>query len=128
MTPYQKRFYKISGIYFAFILSFIMGVTACSTLGYENVDTTRKAIVVANAEIRAANLLLQDLIGRRAIGREPATRALNDLRTAHNHLQTALSAIDAAGDPVLANTSLNRARLSLSIALNLLAPLVGDEQ
>lgn len=98
----------------------------CSTLGYENVDTTRKAIVVANAEVRASNLLLQDLIQRQAINREDATSALNSLQTAKNHLQTALSAIDAASDPALAGTNLQLANVALSIAISLLAPLIEE--
>lgn len=101
-----------------------MLLVGCSTLGYENVDTTRKAIVVANAEIAAANSLLQDLIGRRAISREHAERAHNTLQSAHNSLQTALDAIDVAGDPVTAANHLERANMALSIAINLLAPLV----
>lgn len=99
-------------------------VQGCSTLGYENVDTTRKAIVVANAEIAAANALLQDLIGRRAISREHAERAHHSLQAAHNSLQTALDAIDLAGDPATAGDNLQRANMALSIAINLLAPLV----
>ena len=101
-----------------------MAVVSCSTLGYENVDTTRKTILVANAEVRAANLLLQDLVQRRAISQSDAAVALNSLQTAKNHLQTALSAIDAAGDPVTAGNSLNRAKVSISVAMALLAPLV----
>lgn len=107
----------------AFLLS---GLSACASLGYENVDTSRKAIVVAIAEVRAANLLLQDLIGRRAIGREPAERTLNQLIIAKDQLQTALDAIDLAGDPAIAETNIRRANIALSVALNLLAPLVGE--
>lgn len=101
-----------------------MAVVSCTTLGYENVDTTRKAILVANAEVRAANLLLQDLIQRSAISQADAATTLNSLQTAKNHLQTALSAIDAAGDPVTAGNSLDRAKVSISVAMALLAPLV----
>ena len=105
----------------AFLFS---GLSACSSLGYENVDTTRKAIVVANAEVRAANLLLQDLITRRAISATDATRALDSLQTAKDQLQTALNAVDVAGDPATAASNLQRANVALSLAINLLAPLV----
>ena len=97
---------------------------ACSTLGYENIDTTRKAIVVATAEVRAANLLLQDLIERQAIGRAQADRALSSLQQAKNYLQTALNAVDLTGDPATAGNNLQRATVALSVAINLLAPLV----
>ena len=99
---------------------------ACSTIGYENVDTTRKAIVVANAEVRAANLLLQDLIARRVISSAQATETLANLQQAKNHLQTALNAVDLAGDPATAGTNLQRANAALSVAISLLAPLVED--
>lgn len=97
---------------------------ACSTFGYENIDTTRKAIVVASAEVRAVNLLLQDLIARRAISNSQATQALASLQQAKNHLQTALSAVDLADDPATGGTNLQRANAALSVAINLLAPLV----
>ena len=120
MKPqYHRQF-----IYVLFLLLSFLGAAGCSTLGYENVDTTRKAILVANAEVRASNLLLQDLVQRRAISQSDAATALNSLQTAKNHLETALSAIDAAGDPVTAGSSLDRAKISISVAMTLLAPLV----
>jgi hypothetical protein len=108
-------------------LFLLAGLSACSTIGYENVDTTRKAIVVATAEVRAANLLLQDLIKRNAISDDDAKNALNQLIIAKDQLQTALNAIDLAGDPVTAQSGLQRANLAISVAINLLAPLIGDE-
>lgn len=124
MNSYEKRFYKISGLWLALILAFITGVAACSSFpGYENVDTTRKAILVAAAETRAANLLLRDLVERRAIGQEPAERALNALRQSQQLLQTGLDTIDATGDPSTAESNLQRANLLISIAINILAPL-----
>jgi len=112
-------------VWAAFLLS---SLAACSTLGYENVDTSRKAIVVANAEVRAANLLLQDLIARRAISSGQATETLGNLQQAKDYLQTALNAVELAGDPTTAGTNLQRANVALSIAINLLAPLVEDSQ
>jgi type IV pilus biogenesis protein CpaD/CtpE len=98
----------------------------CATQGYENVDTTRKAIVVANAEVRAANLLLQDLIGRRAISRDQANVALGHLQSAKDTLQSALDTVDVAGDPFTAGNRLQSARVALTAALTLLAPLVEE--
>ena len=120
----MKRLYDRQFIFVLFLLASFLGAAGCSTLGYENVDTTRKAILVANAEVRAANLLLQDLVQRRAVSQADAATALNSLQTAKNHLETALSAVDAAGDPVTAGNSLNRAKVSISVAMALLAPLV----
>ena len=111
-------------IYLLFAWLSLIGAAGCTSMGYTDVDTTRKAILVANAEVRAANLLLQDLINRGAIGRSQAESALSSLNSALGQLQTALSAIDSAGDPVLAESNLERAKVSLSVVMALLAPLV----
>ncbi len=121
----KKSFYFMTLVY-AMLIMVGMSVQSCATMGYENVDTTRKAIVVGVAEVRAANLLLQDLIDRRAISRSDADAALRNLQSAKNQLQTALSAVDVAGDPVTANKGLERAKVTLSVAMALLAPLVEE--
>lgn len=109
-----------------FLAFFIVNIQACGTLGYENVDTTRKAIVVANAEIRAANLLLQDLVRRDAITDASAMSALGSLRTAHESLQTALDLLTLSGDPAAAETALERANNTLSLAILLLSTYTGE--
>lgn len=101
-------------------------IQACSTLDYENVDTTRKAIVVANAEIRGANLLLQDLVTRNAISDNSARIALNKLREAHEALQGAHAAIMLSGDPLAGQSGLERANTALSLAITLLSSFTGD--
>jgi hypothetical protein len=120
MFPIQKRHF----IYAVFLWLSLLGAAGCSTLGYENVDTTRKAILVANAELAAANSLLRDLIDRRAISSFTAEDAHESLQEAHDYLQTALSAIDQAGDPVTAGNNLERAKTAISFVMALLAPLV----
>lgn len=110
-------------VWTAFLLS---GLSACGSMGYEKVDTSRKAILVTTAEVRGANLLLQDLIRRNAISDDDATNALNQLIIAKNSLQTALDAIELAGDPATAATNIQRANLAISVVLNLLGPLVGE--
>ena len=101
----------------------------CGTLGYQDVDidTTRKAIVAANAEIRGANLLLQDLIQRRAISQSQAQSAKDALQNAKDGLQIALNAVDVGGDPAAAENRLAAVNASLSVALNILGPLVQEE-
>jgi hypothetical protein len=74
--------------------------------------------------LRAANLLLGDLIDRRAISSFAAEDAHESLQEAHDHLQTALSAIDSAGDPVTAGSNLERAKTAISVVMAILAPLV----
>jgi hypothetical protein len=117
-----KNTQKYLLIFFAAFL--LQNLSACSTLGYENVDTSRKAIVVGVAEVRAANLLLQDLIKRDAISDDDARNALSQLIIAKDQLQTALNLIDLAGDPASAATNIQRANMAMTIAINLLAPLV----
>ena len=114
---------KFKTFYGAVFLALFV-LQGCASVGYGNIDTTRKAIVVSVAEVRAANLLLQDLIARRSIDRDDAERALQSLQSAKNLLQTALSAVDVGGDPALAGSNLQRANAALSVAINLLAPLV----
>jgi len=110
-------------IWAAFLLPVL---SSCGSMGYEKVDTSRKAILVVTAEVRAANLLLQDLITRNAISDDDATNALNQLIIAKDSLQTALDAIEIAGDPATAATNIQRANLAISVVLNLLGPLVGE--
>lgn len=115
------------GLIGLFLLAlFIVNIQGCGTLGYDNVDTTRKAIVVANAEILSANLLLQDLIRRDAISDASAISALNALRDAHATLQQALDALTLSGDPAAANTALERANSSLSLVILLLSTYTGE--
>ena len=118
----EKIIYRYILVFFAAFL--LLNLSACSTLGYDNVDTSRKAILVATAEVRAVNLLLQDLIKRDAISDDDATNALNQLIIAKDQLQNALNAVDLAGDPATAESSMQRANLAISVALNLLAPLM----
>ena len=120
----MKRLYDRQFFYVLFLLASFLGAAGCTSMGYTDVDTTRKAILVANAEVRAGNLLLQDLVEREAIGKSDAEKALKSLQDAHNHLQTALSAVDDAGDPVTAQNNLDRAKIALNLVVTLLAPMV----
>lgn len=115
--------HKFKTFYGAVFLALFV-LQGCASIGYENIDTTRKAIVVATAEVRAANLLLQDLIARRAISETQAIQAHGNLQQAKDYLQTALNAIDLTGDPISAGTNLERANIALSLVINLLAPIV----
>lgn len=97
---------------------------SCSTLGYENVDTLNKAIIVANAELRAANLLLQDMIVKRQVNRAQAENALAFLQDTHNFLQNA----SLSNDPMIAESNLQRATGTLSLVISLLAPFAGEPE
>lgn len=101
---------------------------SCSTFGYENVDTTRKAIIVANAELRAANLLLQDMIVKRQVNREQAETALASLQDTHNFLQNAADSLALSNDSQIAESNLQRATSTLSLVISLLAPFAGEPE
>ncbi len=100
---------------------FALSLQGCATQGYDGVDTTRKAILVSTAEVRQANVLLQDLINRGVVDNEKATDILGKLRDANRALQTALNAINVHSDPVTAESNLARANITISIALSLLS-------
>lgn len=119
--------------YVAFFLCalFATAIASCSmscstTPGYNNVDTTRKALLVATAEIRGANLLLRDLAQRNVIDNESAREAHAALQTALDTVKEGLTAIDVAGDPLTAETKLQAANASITIALTLLSNFTGD--
>lgn len=109
-------------------------VSGCGIFGgnspYEgvNIDTTRKAILVANAELRAANLLLQEVIKSRSISGDDARRALDGLQDVHKTLQAALNAVDLFGDPIEAQGHLDSAIVSLDLVLAILAPSIAPPQ
>ena len=104
----------------------MLALQGCATAGYENVDTTRKAILVATAETRAANMLLQDLINRGVIDNNSAREALSALRAAMASLQAGLNVIDTNGDPFTAQSTLERANVSINVALILLSNFTGE--
>jgi hypothetical protein len=108
---------------------FAIILTGCGLFGgnvYDdvNIDSTRKAIVVANAELRATNLLLKEVIQSRAISKEQAQKALDGLQKTQDYLQQALNAVDIAGDIVQGQDLLDSAIMSLDIVLEILAPAV----
>jgi len=113
-----------------FIVSLLAIVlSGCGTFGgnpYSDVsiDSTRKAIVVANAEVRGANLLLKEVIRSRLISQVQAQQVLDALQAAKDRLQDALNAVDLTGDPVQGQDYLDTALRSLDFVLQILAPLV----
>lgn len=117
----MKRYFTVSLL--ALMLS------GCGTFGgnpYSDVDidSVRKAIIVANAEVRGANLLLKEVIQSRLISQVQAQRSLDALQTAKDGLQNALNAVDLSGDPLLGQDHLDTALRSLDLVLQILAPLV----
>lgn len=114
----------IAGTWIAFLLICLLAVASCQTFKYENVDTVRKGIVVANAEIKAANLLLQDLIKRQVISQDKATDALNALQAALDELKNAHEIIKISGDPFEAQAGVERADAALTLAITLLSAYV----
>jgi len=113
------NFYLIALIFLSLLTG--LALQGCATQGYENVDTVRKAIFVADAEIRGANLLLRDLVERHVIDTDRANKALQSLRDAHSANQLALDAITLSGDPATAGSHLERVNSALTLALALIS-------
>lgn len=97
---------------------------------YEDVpiDDTRDAILVANAELRGANFLLQDVIRSGAISQADAQQAKDHLSDVHEGLAQALVAVDLHGDVVDAENRLDQALVALDLALALLAQYTAPPQ
>ena len=109
------------------LLSVLM-LTGCGLFGggYGDVsiDSVRKGIVVANAEVRAVNMLLQELIRTDSISSDDAQDVLNHLRTVNNALRDANRAVDETGDPLAAENAVARAQSGLNLAWTVLSPLL----
>lgn len=105
-------------------LAFLPGCQLLGGSSYGDVDinTTRKAIVVANAELRGANLLLQEVVRADVISQSDAREALSNLREARASLDKALTAVSIGGDPTQATDSLGVATAAIDVALAILAP------
>ena len=125
---YLPSFVVIGYSIFFLGLATPLWITSCTTLGYENVDTIRKAIIVTNSEIQDANLLLQDLIRTGAINREQGETALAYLQDAKDYLQTASDALNLSNSPMIAESNLQHEISTLSLVINLLAPFAGEPE
>lgn len=110
----------------AAVLAFTVAAGGCTHHPYGDVtiDTTREAIVIANAELRAANLLLQTLIRSNSVSRDQAQAIKDELQNANTSLREALEAVEQVGDPLLGRDSVTKASRALDVALRLMAPLI----
>lgn len=113
-----------------FLVGFFMAlvVAGCTSNPYADVsiDSTNKAIVVATAEVRAANLLLQEVIRARAISSGQAQSVKDNLQTAKDTLQASKTAVQTSGDPLQGQNGIETATRALDFALQILAPLVAN--
>lgn len=109
----------------AFCLGFyaVLGLAGCATYG--DIDTARKAAVVANAEVRGGYLLLEELVQNRAVSAAQAREIQSTLDDANEAVKSAFRAVQAGGDPTQAATSLERANAILDVALSLLGQYAG---
>ena len=107
--------------FFGAVFVALVMLQGCASLGYPDIETTREGIVIATAEVRAANSLLRDLVDRNAISDADARSVLDELREASAHLRLANEAVTLAGDPAAASGNLERARVALRVALTILS-------
>lgn len=112
------------------ILSFTMAlllVTGCTLTSpfAGKVNTANKGFVVAVAEIRAANLLLQQLIQDNHISQADAQLAKDRLDEALTLVEQSKAAV-AAGEQTEGQTALQSAVLAIDAALLILGPAVDE--
>ncbi len=107
---------------FGFLATLVFGLPGCGTFGYGGVDidTARKAAVVANAEVRGGYLLLESLVENRAINSTQARQAQQHLDTANDAIKATFRAVQAGGDPSQADNLMSTANTALDLALALL--------
>jgi hypothetical protein len=122
-----ERVYKHFSFLTGFLLLLLLAITlpACSVLGYgdTNIDTVRKAAIVADAEIRAGYLLLESLIANRTIDADSARSVKDKLDDARNGVRVTFSVVRAGGDPVAGDDLLTRALNALEIAMTIMAEI-----
>ena len=117
----------IIGFYMAMLMVITLALDGCANpYGNVNIDTTNKALIVAIAETRAANLLLQEVIKARVIDQGQAQSVLDTLRTTLQTLQAAKDSVAVSGDPTQGLDALDTAARSLDFVLGILAPLVAQ--
>ena len=107
-----------------FAAALAVGLPGCGTLGGHDIDTARKAAVVANGEIRSGYLLLESLVESRAIDSQTARRAQSSLDDARSAIRASFTAVQVAGDPSQAESSTERALQALDVAMNNLSGYV----
>ena len=99
-------------------------LTGCQSNPYDQVkiDTIREGIVVANAEVRAGNALLQELIKNRSLtDKAVAQDALDKIKEVHAGLATATTAVEA-GNISEGQDELEKATNIIDAVLLLLSP------
>ena len=120
LIPIYRRYAFLMGV----MLALAVGLPGCGTLGGYDIDTARKAAVVANGEIRSGYLLLESLVESRAINSTDARRAQSSLDDARSAIRASFTAIQTAGDPSQAESNTERALVALDVAMGILAGYV----
>ena len=104
------------------VIGFLALPAGCALYGDTNIDTARKAAVVADAEIRAGYLLLESLIVGRTIDAEAARKVKNALDDARAGVRLTYNAV-RSGDAVGGDDLLTRALGALEIAMTIMGEI-----
>ena len=119
VQPY--RAYALIGVLWLLTTA---ALTGCVTTDITP-ETPRQGILVANAEVEGANLLLRSLFESGAIPATEARKVAETLKRANTELKTALDVLERVGDPTAAEDGLERAKIALQAALIVLAEYGG---
>lgn len=117
LTAYRQYAYT-----FGFLLAvlFVGGCSALPGYGDTKIDTARKAVVQASAEVRAGYLLLDNLIDNRTIDAATARSAKDRLDQANAGVNTVFMQIQRNGDPSQIGDSLEATLVAIDVAMGLL--------
>jgi len=126
MTAMHKL--KLQHFTIGLFMGLVLTTMGCTSNPYSGVtiDSTNKALAVATAELRASNLLLQEVIQSRLINRAQAQQIKDQLQEGLNVVSASAAAVALSGDPADGQDGLDRATRAIDFALAILAPLVAQ--
>lgn len=109
------------------VILFASFLSGCAQFGgnpYEGVkvDTGRKGIAVTLAELRGANLLLQEIVAYEVITSDDATKIADQIELREKDLERAAIAVAMTGDPSQADNALGLAASTYGVVMGVLAP------
>lgn len=118
---------RILGVFFAFILTAACGHFANLGIDSERLDTANKQLAAYSGEISALAQFGERLVVTGVITQEQAIRAADHLDEALETIRVAQAQITATGDPIAAESALDRVRLSIDLALGILTAFAPEE-
>lgn len=116
-------------IWFVIAALALPGCAWLDFIGYGDteIDTARKAVVVADAEVRSGYLLLESLIKSRSISASDARKAKTALDDARAGIRLTFSAIKLSGDEAAGADTLTMALAALNVAMTIMGAITSNQ-